>query len=110
MAILRRRGFNVVLTTTLADARKALATTSPDCILLDLMLPDGSGAELLRYVRSIDPAGKPWFLEAGLYCSFAPTSVIAVMAAAAGMNVADLFADQLRELDIEGARCLSSPR
>lgn len=58
----------------------------------------------------IDPFGKPWFLEAGLYCSFAPTSVISVMAAAAGMNVADLFADQLRELDLEGARCLSSPR
>ena len=33
----------------------------------------------------IDPAGKPWFLEAGLYCSFARTSVVAVMAAAAGV-------------------------
>ncbi len=34
----------------------------------------------------IDPDGKPWFLEAGLYCSYAPSSVIAVMAAAAGIE------------------------
>jgi D-alanine-D-alanine ligase len=56
----------------------------------------------------IDPDGKPWFLEAGLYCSFAPTSVIAVMAAASGVEVADLFADQLREIGLEGVPCLSS--
>jgi D-alanine-D-alanine ligase len=39
----------------------------------------------------IDPNGKPWFLEAGPYCSFAPTSVIAVMAAAIGIGVRELF-------------------
>jgi D-alanine-D-alanine ligase len=50
----------------------------------------------------IDEHGDPWFLEAGPYCSFAPTSVIAVMAAAAGMPVTDLFATALREL---GTRC-----
>jgi len=32
----------------------------------------------------IDPDGKPWFLEAGLYCSFAPNSVVVTMMAAAG--------------------------
>lgn len=57
----------------------------------------------------IDPDGKPWFLEAGLYCSFAPTSVIAVMAAASGLDLAGLFADQLRELGIKGAPCLTMP-
>ncbi|MDT5225465.1 MAG: D-alanine-D-alanine ligase [Mycobacterium sp.] len=56
----------------------------------------------------VDPDGKPWFLEAGLYCSFAPTSVIAVMAAASGVGVADLFADQLREVGLKGTPCLSS--
>lgn len=56
----------------------------------------------------IDPDGNPWFLEAGLYCSFAPTSVIAVMAAASGVDVTELFADQLRELDLEGIACLSA--
>jgi D-alanine-D-alanine ligase len=40
----------------------------------------------------IDPAGRPWFLEAGLYCSFARQSVIAVMAAAAGISTEELFA------------------
>ena len=39
----------------------------------------------------IDPAGHPWFLEAGLYCSFARQSVVATMAAAAGIPLADLF-------------------
>lgn len=58
----------------------------------------------------IDPEGKPWFLEAGPYCSFAPTSVVAVMAAARGIDVRELFATTLRELDIEGAQCLSTVR
>ncbi|MEQ3554416.1 D-alanine--D-alanine ligase [Pseudonocardia nematodicida] len=39
----------------------------------------------------IDPDGRPWFLEAGLYCSFARTSVVATMSAAAGIPVTDLF-------------------
>lgn len=43
----------------------------------------------------IDPAGRPWFLEAGLYCSFAPTSVVAVMAAAAGIPLRELFGSVL---------------
>jgi D-alanine-D-alanine ligase len=41
----------------------------------------------------VDPAGRPWFLEAGLYCSFARQSVISMMAAAAGIPLADLFRD-----------------
>lgn len=52
----------------------------------------------------VDPSGEPWFLEAGPYCSFAPTSVIAVMAAAAGISVEQLFADALAELDRETSR------
>lgn len=39
----------------------------------------------------IDPDGKPWFLEAGLYCSFARTSVVAMMADAAGTPLRELF-------------------
>ncbi|WP_181781590.1 D-alanine--D-alanine ligase family protein [Pseudonocardia pini] len=41
----------------------------------------------------IDPQGRPWFLEAGLYCSFARASVVATMAEAAGIGVAELFDD-----------------
>lgn len=58
----------------------------------------------------IDPDGNPWFLEAGLYCSYAPASVIAVMAAATGLDVTDLFAVGLAELDHEGTPCLKSLR
>jgi D-alanine-D-alanine ligase len=43
----------------------------------------------------IDPAGRPWFLEAGLYCSFARTSVVTTMAAAAGISLDELFAQAL---------------
>jgi hypothetical protein len=39
----------------------------------------------------IDPAGQPWFLEAGLYCSFAEESVISTMARAAGISLPELF-------------------
>jgi D-alanine-D-alanine ligase len=58
----------------------------------------------------IDEGGNPWFLEAGLYCSYAPGSVLAVMAAAIGIDVADLFAATLAELNTESASCLSSSR
>lgn len=39
----------------------------------------------------IDPNGRPWFLEASLYCSFAAQSVLVVMAGAAGIGLADLL-------------------
>ncbi|NJL83474.1 MAG: D-alanine--D-alanine ligase [Chloroflexaceae bacterium] len=43
----------------------------------------------------IDPWGQPWFLEAGLYCSFSPKSVLVTMARAAGISLADLMAMML---------------
>jgi D-alanine-D-alanine ligase len=45
----------------------------------------------------IDPEGRPWFLEAGLYCSFARQSVVATMARGAGIDTAELFSSVLRE-------------
>jgi D-alanine-D-alanine ligase len=44
----------------------------------------------------IDADQQPWFLEAGLYCSFAQTSVISTMAKAAGMPLRPLFAQMLK--------------
>jgi len=41
----------------------------------------------------VDPDGVPWFLEAGLYNSFARQSVIPTMARAAGVELPELFAD-----------------
>ena len=50
----------------------------------------------------IDPQGKPWFLEAGLYCSFAPKSVIPTMANATGIELTAFFAQMIDEvLDIK---------
>jgi D-alanine-D-alanine ligase len=45
----------------------------------------------------IDPKGEPWFLEAGLYCSFTPKSVISCMAKAAGISVNELLAIAIDE-------------
>jgi D-alanine-D-alanine ligase len=45
----------------------------------------------------IDPSGQPWFLEAGLYCSFAQKSVIPTMAKASGISLEKLFQIALKE-------------
>ena len=45
----------------------------------------------------IDSDGQVYFLEAGLYCSFAGKSVISVMAKAAGISLPELFASSIRE-------------
>ncbi len=58
----------------------------------------------------IDQDGRPWFLEAGLYCSYAPGSVIAVMASAIGVTVPELLEIGLSEMKREGTPCLTSPR
>lgn len=46
----------------------------------------------------IDPDGVPWFLEAGLYCSFSPKSVIPTMMAAAGTPLGEFFDRAVSEL------------
>jgi D-alanine-D-alanine ligase len=56
----------------------------------------------------VDPDGRPWFLEAGLYCSFARQSVISMMAAAAGIALDDLFAGALD--GVLGAQTVSRSR
>jgi len=43
-------GFVVVSASTLAQARELLVSTKPDLILLDVMLPDGSGIDFCREV------------------------------------------------------------
>jgi D-alanine-D-alanine ligase len=45
----------------------------------------------------VDPDGRPWFLEAGLYCSFARKSVVVMMAEAAGIPVDELFTGAVRQ-------------
>lgn len=46
----QRQGWDVAVAATLQDAFESLDPL-PDCILLDLNLPDGRGEQLLRQVR-----------------------------------------------------------
>jgi DNA-binding response OmpR family regulator len=45
------RGWDVAEASTLSEGFQAL-DPPPNCIVLDLMLPDGDGADLLRHVRA----------------------------------------------------------
>jgi DNA-binding NtrC family response regulator len=45
--LVENEGFATVTAGTLADARARLATTPPDVVLVDLMLPDGGGLDIL---------------------------------------------------------------
>ena len=49
-AILTRRGWTVTLAPTL-QAGLAAVDVGADCLVLDLMLPDGSGETILEHVR-----------------------------------------------------------
>lgn len=51
----------------------------------------------------VDPAGVPFVLEAGLYCSYAPSSVVATMARAAGIGLPDLLGAGLAHLARPGS-------
>ena len=48
----RRAGHECVSASSRAEALGLLITRPPDAILLDLMLPDGNGMEVLRLVRA----------------------------------------------------------
>jgi CheY-like chemotaxis protein len=54
-SILTRKGCDVAAAATLADGVAMLASR-PDFIVLDLMLPDGDGVEVLKRVRELDGA------------------------------------------------------
>jgi CheY-like chemotaxis protein len=61
-------GFKVAEAETLEDARTRLRVTPrPDAILLDLQLPDGSGLELIQFVRGeMGHAALPIIVATGL--------------------------------------------
>jgi CheY-like chemotaxis protein len=69
--LLRLRGLDVQPAATLGEAFAALAW-GPNCIILDLMLPDGTGTALLAHVRAqrlparvavVTATGEPDMLE-----------------------------------------------
>ncbi len=51
-AILARRRCRVLAATSLGEARERLTAETPDLVLLDVRLPDGSGLDLARELRS----------------------------------------------------------
>lgn len=48
---LKREGFAPVVASTVAEAMEEFRAHPPDLVLLDVMLPDGDGREVLRRVR-----------------------------------------------------------
>ncbi len=54
--VFEEEGWRVDSAPSLADARAAIQKQEPDLILCDLMLPDGSGIDLLREVKTQNPS------------------------------------------------------
>jgi DNA-binding response OmpR family regulator len=82
---LEREGFAVVTATTAHDGASMAARRRPDVILLDLLLPDRSGLDLLKSLKA-DPA----------------TASIPVL-------VVSITHDSVKALSLGAAECLSKP-
>ena len=52
LRILGMLGYEAAGATTVAEGLQAALTTRPACLILDLMLPDGNGMEILRRIRA----------------------------------------------------------
>jgi DNA-binding response OmpR family regulator len=48
---LEREGFSTVVAPTAEQGLEAFRTRAPDLVLLDVMLPDGDGRDVLRHIR-----------------------------------------------------------
>jgi len=53
--ILRKAGYEVFTTNSLAEARSALSTRSFNLVLTDLRLNDGTGIDLITYIKQQTP-------------------------------------------------------
>ena len=49
--MLTRRGYEVISALTLMEARSAIQVQMPDLLVLDIMLPDGSGLDFIEELR-----------------------------------------------------------
>ena len=49
--MLKRRNYDVITALTLSEARERMAETTPDAIVLDIMMPDGSGLDFMCELR-----------------------------------------------------------
>ncbi len=53
----------------------------------------------------LDPAGQPWFIEAPLYCSFSPDSVLSSMMKSAGTPLEIFFQEMIQQAVTDQASC-----
>ena len=51
-ALIAAEGYTVALAHSMADARRQMAIRAPDVVLLDLLLPDGSGMQLVADIKA----------------------------------------------------------
>ena len=51
---LKQNDFRTTACRDVQEAKQSLAESSPDCLVVDWMLPDGSGVELIRWMRRQD--------------------------------------------------------
>lgn len=65
--MLKRRGYDVMAALTLKDARERMVEATPAAIVLDIMLPDGSGLDFMRELRQ--ESNIPVLLLTGLTAS-----------------------------------------
>jgi DNA-binding response OmpR family regulator len=63
---LERQGFDTVAALTLAEARAHMESRRPDVMVLDIMLPDGSGLDFIEALREGENPGIPVLLLTGL--------------------------------------------
>lgn len=61
---LRGEGYVVESAATFFDAEDKIAGYSYDCILLDIMLPDGNGLKLLEHIKSLDKGDRVIIISA----------------------------------------------
>ena len=61
---LRSEGYVVETATTFFEAEDKIAGYSYDCIMLDIMLPDGNGLKLLEHIKSLDKGDRVIIISA----------------------------------------------
>ncbi|MEA4989053.1 MAG: response regulator transcription factor, partial [Anaerovorax sp.] len=64
--MLEWEGYTVDVAMSIAEANTKRNKNRPDCIVLDIMLPDGSGLDFMRQLRESTDAGIPILLLTGL--------------------------------------------
>lgn len=52
---LAQNDFNTIGCPDVQEAKRTIRENNPDCLVIDWMLPDGSGVELVRWLRRTEP-------------------------------------------------------